>query len=1482
VLGVIVVLDLLWIFAAGHALNKFASAGIIERELRKKTVASPVLSGLKFKPHPDFSLSANAEKINIVQDGKTIIDAQNIHARIKILPLIFNKLYVNSVLADKITVNIVRSKNGKINLLELFPEPINTKDIPDIKRLKVNVKNYDISYRDEAINYNAKLSGDYFNINELVSNKKINFDAAGSLISEGKTAKFHADITSNLPVEKNLSKDNFNLNLSIQNLDLAAFSALTKYLKNSEITGLDGKINAEIKTTDLNNEKKVTGKIQSENFIIHEKLPENSTYLKEKANINFDTKLISNSLVINNFTLKTIYHDLKMSGEIDRINTSKPVLDLRLALHNDIKSMIYTLVPSEIEFENYMLAKIKKYKPKATVDGEITIKGDALEPDIEGEFHTDNLFIDLPVANEAKAKLKLIFLKDKLHVLSDVVPNTGTFVKVDGLINIYGTKSAVFDIESGKNVKLTVTRAVLIPIQDTFSLNFGILNHLFVEKGNGDAKLHIDGTRADALVDGRLNFYNGTAFMDGLDTKVENISGYLNFKGKNADFSTTTATINGDKVKISGKADLFGAYDINIDSDSIKTNTLVNLLKNSPILKPAAERFKEINKIKNVKGLCSVKLNAKGKMDDMKALVNLSDMDYNGSLNIKNNEAIIEGVYYPLKIRTAAAKFNTKDITAAANTQILNSPVNIDAEIKGNAVKLYAVSNKFRLRDLIILADKKGLHKKFLSQNPPKNASFVNFKALYDSKTKDIDLNKLSLNANLFHDSTGQAPKMYATGGSITLKNGNADIKKLNLTILNSVISVNGAIKNVFARKPDYNIDCTLKNFDVASLNNFSQYKIFGADIKKILGAYEDYKGTANGALKLRKSGLDGKISLKGIGFTHKKMQMPFYINNADLIFKNDTLALQSMNAAVDNVPVFMNLKVGNVTSKPLLQGYVTSNIYPSFVNKYVNANLGYPIKLKGEMRIKSYFNGTLDAIKSSTTLNFPIGSNISYMGASLDEEEFEREIKADLIQNKNRINILNAGYLKYIPSQNGTKTKYPYINASGKMALHHKYAVFDNFKIKTSAKTGSKFLNILFKKSVLKYGDFECDLNINGSSLSPSILGFIKFRNLDMPLYETVVRDIFADFTQNKIALKILGNVYDTNITAIAALDNRLSMPYRIRNVEIKADYLDLDTIFDSISKVTMQTPHAFKAAANNELLEYIEPTGILIDKGIISAKKILIKGFPATDLQAQFKQGRDNILRIDNFDFTIAEGTISANGYYDFKNKILSGDCIAKSIDANQFSQIFLNFKNQIFGALDGTVNFSTQGSDPIERIKNLKCKVAFIIQDGKMPKLGSLEYLLRAGNVIKSGITGFTINNIIELLVPIKTGDFSIIRGDIHVQNGVADNIKLYTKGKNLSLYITGRGDLLTQNSNMVVYGRLSKKVSTLLGPIGNTSLNTLFNLIPGVKITEAESSVLKDINKIPGLEFSSDEYRFFSAEIDGDINGENYVKSFKWLE
>ena len=175
-----------------------------------------------------------------------------------------------------------------------------------------------------------------------------------------------------------------------------------------------------------------------------------------------------------------------------------------------------------------------------------------------------------------------------------------------------------------------------------------------------------------------------------------------------------------------------------------------------------------------------------------------------------------------------------------------------------------------------------------------------------------------------------------------------------------------------------------------------------------------------------------------------------------------------------------------------------------------------------------------------------------------------------------------------------------------------------------------------------------------------------------------------------------------------------------------------------------------------------------------------------------------------------------------------------------------MLFDLPNQMYGSLTGTVNLSCNGTNDKACLSTLNGNGVFNVANGKMPKLGSLEYLLKAGNLIKGGITGLSINSLIDLITPLKTGEFSDIHGSIHIAKGIADDIQIATEGKDLNLYIKGNCDLTTANAQMYVFGLLSKNIKTPLGAVGNMSLNTLFNLIPGIDL-EAQSPFINDINK-----------------------------------
>ena len=273
-------------------------------------------------------------------------------------------------------------------------------------------------------------------------------------------------------------------------------------------------------------------------------------------------------------------------------------------------------------------------------------------------------------------------------------------------------------------------------------------------------------------------------------------------------------------------------------------------------------------------------------------------------------------------------------------------------------------------------------------------------------------------------------------------------------------------------------------------------------------------------------------------------------------------------------------------------------------------------------------------------------------------------------------------------------------------------------------------------------------------------------------------------------------------------------------------------------------------------------------------------MRNIQATNFSAVANLNDKGVFDINDFKFDIAQGSLSGKYRYNLKNNDMNLNVVANAINANDITWALFDLKNQIYGDMTGTVKLSCDGRNFQSCMQTLNGNSEFNVKDGRMPKLGSLEYLLKAGNLLKGGITGLSINSVIDIITPLKTGEFSDIKGNIRIKDGIARNIEIVTKGKNLSLYLVGTYNFSTEIADMEVLGILSKKISTMFGPIGNMSINALFNVIPGIDMSKNHSLIDK-INKIPGIEFSDKNFRKFVAEIQGNINGDNYVKSFEWV-
>ena len=1151
--------------------------------------------------------------------------------------------------------------------------------------------------------------------------------------------------------------------------------------------------------------------------------------------------------------------DVDIKGQITNLDAKMPLVNTSIDIKNSKTENFITLLPGEENLlEEINFLALKKYPLYGDVNGKIQLSGKADTPEITGAVKISNAYLIKPLPfNTQKGQIDLEFTSDKIFFDADVPAPFTQKVSVIGYQELYGNKFASIDIQTTPKIDLKTAQEVLNPLHEILKFDIGPLPIMKIS-GSGNVELKVKGTRKLPQIWGVVNFANATASFNDINNLVgQNINGKVTFDNQKVQFATTSALINNKATSIKGNATLKGDLDVNVVSKQQDLNKLVKVIKTSPML---IDLQKLISPLTSAKGNIDLELNLTGNISDINNIVLNQNIFAKGTIKLLNNFISIQNI--PINNITGQINFDNTDITLNLISKLNQSILTIVGTLNDKTADLKISSDNFILGDGIKILNLNLPHKKDLSKIQ------TNFVANYKGEIQEIN------------------PKGINVKGKINqLKSANLIIDKTPFEITQGTLK-NTTLKGSFRNTP-FNISLTASNILSQTQNingNFNFNKLKFAYLKEALEYFgikniQNHSGNITLFGQIRNNQIFADTILDNVEFLYTPENLPVKISSGKIQLKKDILTLSKINSILGEMPVFIDGSILNIDKKPSLKIYANAKPTQSFMDQYFNNKTVYPIKLKGDINCSTNISGTLDAIHNKTQLKLAENASIYYMGATLGStlDNQSSLISADNIIYPTGIKLNNFIYDKLIPSQNNIPHKNTQLTASGYIGfLENNDVKFNNFRIKTEEATDAKIFNIIFRKPFMKQGIFTSDITLNGKASAPIILGKLHITSIDIPLFDAIINDIDFDFKKDKIFLNSKGIVLTNNLNISAIINNSPTLPLIFENIKLDIDDLDLNKITASIRDYDVNNSKNLSLSLSNNPIDLSQ---ILILNSEISANNIRIKNLNANDFIAHAILNDKMQLDVKDYKFKVAEGTVNGGIKYNLLNNLVNVSMDVKNTNAQIIAETLFDLKGQIYGIVTGNVNLYCNGKSQDLCTQTLGGNGTFTVSNGKMPKLGSLEYLLKAGNLVKSGLTGLSINGIIDLITPHKTGDFDSITGHFHIAEGIADDIQIYSSGKELNIYMKGAYNFTNLIADMQIFGALSKNFSTLFGKIANASLNTLFNTIPGINISEAPSIITDDIKKIPNNE---DAARMFKAEIYGDINGDNYVKSFKWLK
>ncbi len=1487
VVGILAVTCGLYTWGIPAAVNIKAHKKFIEQKIFENSgyvvnIGNPELSMGLF---PSIWLSSdNISLLN--NDNSKALSVDNPKFKVKLFPLLFKKLEISNISATKEDAYFVLTKDGKF-LLGQYPIKANKDKKITLEKLDLNVGPYNIILDDQLNNQKASLSGKYFNHGKYVQNKHVQFGSKGVLTVGGKSAKYFADVEILLPINQ-FSDDKLKIDGKLENLDLASISDYVNILTKGVIKDLSGVVNVEAQTkSDKFGHKEIRTKIATQNLSVLGKDKASSVIFKDKltANINFNT--INNGINFVNTSLDAKNIHALVNGKVYHFGEKYPQLDIGAEVHSTRLEDVVAILPgSETLLPDFNLYKLKKYVFYGNGEGKVKFKGKANRPMVNGYVRLSDAYLMHPIKGApANANINLDF-KGQRMLLDVFVPTSkDQKVSVKGNVLIDGSKYSELQIESTDSVSLAPAQEILNPLHEILKFQLGPVPMMTIA-GLGGIKLRSAGKKVDPHIWGEIKFRNVTAsFNDVHNLVLHNGSGEVLFNDTKTTFRSYHATVNGKLIEIKGDCSVLGKLNVYVTSKGQDITKLVKVINTSPILE---EVQKVVAPFTKPSGVADVFLHIYGNVKNAEVVEFNKDLFSKGTITLHNATTVMQDTYLPFSRVNGVVNFDKYDSDYDVNGYVRNSKIFVKGTGSNSQIDLKAYSDKFAIADCSDLLYPQ-MDLPYQKEVGKINVAFEGYyKGVADANK--LDYNKVKVDGRFLSNRNTSNP-IRLNGGTFTIRHGEFKTSPLTGFFNNNPFSLTLRVTDIYDKMNIANAVFNFKNFDITSVNDIKNQIKLPKEMHQLVNDVKDIKGIVDIKGHITNGKIWADTNLADTSFVYKPIGAVVKISNGDVKVRGDELYLSRINSRVSSMPVFVDGRIDNIYGNPKFHLFASAKPTQIFFDRFINSKSVYPVKLKGDVNCNTYINGTFDRLSLRSALNIGENSSLYYMGATLagaptgtmSSEGMTTNpvsLMSDIVLYPNKLKINSLRYNQTITSQNKKKSVQNQLRASGEISLLKNNVVgFKNLKIVTSEPTNAKIFNILLKKPTIKQGVFTSDLLINGTSLAPKVLGFLNVTSIDIPLLDATIRDINVDFKDDFIYLKSKGIVLTNDVMMFAKIVNKAVPPYIIDDVNVQMDVLNLNVISQALDDFEADLTRSNQLKSNNTMM--ITPDQIRINNAEVHADKILIKKAEATNFKSQMSLGSDQVFNVNNYRFNLANGNVSGRISYNLDSKNGYGEMHIQNADAAIIGENFFDMPGQMYGSVTGDMRVACKGLSSVECINTLSGNGTFKVTDGRMPKLGSLEYLLKAGNLITGGITGLSINGIIDLITPLKTGNFESISGDIKVKNGIANSINVYSKGKDLNMYLTGSYNISTLVADMEVYGSLSKNFSTLLGRIGNASLNRLFNAIPGININEINPKSTSNIYKIPNFD-KNNTLRVFKAEIYGDINGSNYVKSFRWIK
>ncbi len=619
-----------------------------------------------------------------------------------------------------------------------------------------------------------------------------------------------------------------------------------------------------------------------------------------------------------------------------------------------------------------------------------------------------------------------------------------------------------------------------------------------------------------------------------------------------------------------------------------------------------------------------------------------------------------------------------------------------------------------------------------------------------------------------------------------------------------------------------------------------------------------------------KKNDFSAKANIQNFKANIKNPSLTINTDKSIINANSETLTIEPFLINLQGTKINTSGEIKNYTKNPEIKFISNGNINPQTILAFVPAQNRKYITYQGQMPFKLEISGTLNNINLKSDVTSNPKNHISIIDIK-NIKGLENNLNADLNIKNNNIIINTISIISKNKSIADINGKILNINSN--------MPQFSSFNILIPQK-----LSLTLPALAMLSFDTDANLILNSTVYNPQISGNANISNLSYPDFKINLANTKLDFKKSTINAQAQGlKISDSDFNGNAEISSNFSKVITINSLDFNSNYINAD----SLLKLTTSLPNTQTTAG---------PTlPLIIKNGNAKITKLKSGTIESQNISFNFNL-YNNLFTLSKIVATFADGNISADATYNIANTKVTIDAVGKSINAKKAASCFAGGSSIIMsGTANGISKINFRGNNLNQQMRTLNGQVIFDISNGQYGEAARFERFLHAGNLLSQSLLNWNINQTISAVTSRNTGEFKNIEGKISLSNGWANITSLESSGPNMSLYITGKYNLLTENSDIKVLGRISSSVVSILGPLGSFSLNKVVEKLPdaGLAILNTIKTITptnplfadinqSDISKIPPLSNVSNNStsKDFQVLINGPLSKTTSIKSFKW--